>query len=250
MIRLFIILLITSIICPAIYSQSIYSARNISMSAQTPLDEHIDSIVRIYSDSLSARMDRVIGHCAVTMQSRRPESTLMRFVADALMAEGLKYAEKEGLDYPAVSLINAGGIRANMSEGDITVGDIYQISPFENTVVLMVLTARQLRDVTYHIASRGGEAISGLSFNMEERQAKRIKVHGENIDNDQKYLLITLDYVATGGDQFKVLTTIPHINTGILFREALISYIEEQTLQGRDIMAPEDVRIRVVNVQY
>lgn len=250
--RFFYILLIILQLSSSAFSQSVFTARNISMSAEVPMDARIDSIVGIYSDSLSARMSRVIGVCSDNMESKRPESDLMRFVADALMADGLKYAKANGIDYPAVALINAGGIRSNMRKGDITVGDIYEISPFENSVVLMVLTARQLRDVCYHIAYRKGEATSGLSFAFTpgENNAKRIRIQDEPIDNDKQYLLITLDYVATGGDQFKCLTSIPHTNTGHLFREALISYIEEITARGEQITPPKEERLKVVKSNY
>ncbi len=221
-----------------------YSALNISMNAQVQPEFRIDSIVRLYADSLTNIMDRVIGYCTETMSSKRPESTLMRFVADVMMSEGLRYAEENKMEvHEAVSLLNAGGIRASMKEGKVMVRNIFEISPFENSIVILELTARQLRDVLYHVAARGGEAVAGVTMILDDRQAKKIKVHGENIDNDKKYTLITLDYVASGGDQFKCLTQIPAHNTGMLFRDAFIRYVEQLTAEGKQIVPPTDVRI-------
>lgn len=250
MLKYIYIIIATLLSCTATNGQTINSARNVAMGTHVALNATIDSIVRIYSDSLTACMGRHLGHCTETMVSKRPESSLMRFVADALMFEGTKMAAKNGLNHPIVTLLNAGGIRSNLLEGEITVRNIYEIAPFENTIVMMVLTPRQLRDVAYHIASRGGEAIAGWSFKIEDGTAKRIKVHDENIDKDKLYTLITVDYLATGGDQFKCLTTIPVVASGRLFRDVLTDYIASISTQGRNIVPPTDERITLIRTQY
>ncbi|MCQ2202157.1 MAG: 5'-nucleotidase C-terminal domain-containing protein [Bacteroidales bacterium] len=250
MLKYIYIIVLTLLTCTTTNGQTINSARNIAMGTHVAFDATIDSIVRVYSDSLTACMGRHLGQCTETMISRRPESPLMRFVADALMFEGIKMAKDKGLNHPIVTLSNAGGIRADLREGEITVRNIYEIAPFENKVVMMVLTPRQLRDVAYHIASRGGEAIAGWSFRLEDGTAKRIKVHEELIDKDKMYTLITVDYLATGGDQFKCLTNIPVVASGRLFREVLTNYIESISAQGKDIVPPMDERITLIRSQY
>lgn len=249
MLKYIYIIVVTLFTCTTTNGQTINSARNITMGTHVVFDATIDSIVRIYSDSLSACMGRHLGQCAETMVSKRPESPLMRFIADALMWEGIKMAEGKGLNHPIITLSNAGGIRSDLRAGEITVRNIYEIAPFENKVVMLVLNARQLRDVAYHIASRGGEAIAGWSFRIEDGTAKRIKVHGESIDKEKLYTLITVDYLATGGDQFKCLTKIPVESEGQLFREVLTNYIEGITAQGKEIVPPTDERITLIRTQ-
>ncbi|MDO4462252.1 MAG: 5'-nucleotidase [Bacteroidia bacterium] len=244
MLRYISIIVAALLIGVGVAAQTNYSGLNISMNSQVQPDARIDSIVRVYADSLTAIMDRPIGYCTETMVSRRPESTLMRFVADVMMAEGKEYAKEHGIEvHDAISVINAGGIRSVLREGEVTVRSIFEISPFENVIVIMELTGKQMRDVVNHIASRGGEAVAGLTMHIDEGLAKKVKISGESIDNEKMYTLITLDYVATGGDQFKCLTQIPAKNTGILFREAIIHYIEQLTAKGEQVVPPMDVRI-------
>ncbi len=73
-----------------------------------------------------------------------------------------------------IALINAGGIRDNIAEGDITYNDLLRVFPFNNTVCIATITGRQLRDVlefsTRFFPQESSELmhVSGLRYMLHE----------------------------------------------------------------------------------
>lgn len=71
----------------------------------------------------------------MTMEKGGPESLLSNLVADVL-----KGAATQVLGKPAdMGLMNMGGLRNILSEGEITCGNIYEILPFENSLCVVTL---------------------------------------------------------------------------------------------------------------
>ena len=93
-----------------------------------PVKKHLDSkvdkafsdMIDVYSATVTEKMNEVIGYCPQAIRKGNPESPLGNLTADGLiwMAK-----EKYGVDAD-VSLYNSGGIRAELSKGNLTLGDI------------------------------------------------------------------------------------------------------------------------------
>ena len=100
------------------------------------------------------------GNCIV----RRKETNLANFCTDAFRIM---------LDTD-IALINAGGIRDNIAEGDITYNDLLRVFPFNNTVCIATVTGRQLLDVlefsTRFFPRESSELmhVSGLRYMLHE----------------------------------------------------------------------------------
>ena len=63
------------------------------------------------------------------------------------------------------------------------------------------------------------------------------------LDNSKIYCTATIDYVANGGDGMEFLRPIPQIQTGVLYREAIMEYWKEQTKEGKQISASLENRV-------
>lgn len=221
--------------------------RLVNMNSSVTKDAAVDSIVSIYRNEIAELMKRPIGYCDETLFSRRPDSNLMRFFADAMLYEGVKYAEQNGLSAPLVALANTGGLRSNIEQGVVTVSSIFELSPFENSLVFMTLTANQMRRVADHIASRGGEPLAGMTLSIDKHIAKGfdIVIAGEPLDDNATYVVATNNYIADGGDGFGFFVDLPRFDTGLMLREIIIDYIETLTREGRHLTSPADTRITV-----
>ena len=194
-----------------------------------------------YKQQLEATMNRVVGHADadLTKPASTPETLLGNFFAEALLAEGKKL-------YPEVdfSFGTKGGLRIELQKGDITVGHIFELMPFENELVVLELSGENVQQLAQFIASTGGQPVAGLRMNIHEGQAAAIEIAGQSLDKSKTYHLLTYDYLANGGDNLRGLDSpVNRINLQKKVREALIDYVSQHTHEGKHINTQLDGRI-------
>ena len=179
----------------------------------------------------------VIGRNARTLtRSRDGESPLGDLVADAMRAES-------GAD---LAFTNSGGLRADLAAGTITRGAVYDIIPFDNTLVLVRLTGRQVRELLEDGLAHGRiSQQSGLRYRFDlsrPRDGRLLAVtlaDGSPLDEARTYTVAVNNFMASGGDNYDTLARAGgQTDTGTLVREALERHLAALTRDG-----PLDVRV-------
>ena len=100
-------------------------------------------------------MGPVLGEVAHNMHAKRPESDLSNLLADILV-----WASKDYNEQPVLGIYNMGGIRADLTKGKVTYGDVLDVAPFENKICFLTLTGAQVMELFQQIAYRRGEGVS------------------------------------------------------------------------------------------
>ncbi|MCX5812817.1 MAG: 5'-nucleotidase C-terminal domain-containing protein [Proteobacteria bacterium] len=176
-------------------------------------DDTVASIVDKYSNKVGALLQEVIGETEVDLDRknvRSAETNFGNFVADIIrQTSGAQTA-----------IINGGSIRTSIKKGVITADDIYTALPFDNYIIAFTLTGKQIREtLEYAISSikEGGgrfPQLSGITFSYVDSEdnppkIKDIFIAGMPLEPDKHYTVGTNDFLAAGGDGYK------------LFREAI-----------------------------
>ena len=221
---------------------------NIKIEAPAQANNDMATKVRAILEKGNAAVDSirkpVIGTAAHPLDKYPPESPLMNFAADALLAMAREYTG-ENID---IAITNKGGLRSNIGKGEITFGDIYNVFPFENTLALLTLNGEQLLQLCSEIASVGGEAISGMRL-VITKDGKLIEatVGGKAIDRSHNYRIATSDYLAQGNDRMTTLAfgTECKIMNEITLRDLMVQYIGSLTRDGKALSAECDGRITI-----
>jgi len=152
-----------------------------------------------------------------------------------------------GLQKIDAAFVNFGGIRSYLPKGNITVGNIFEIMPFDNLMVLQKVRGDSLISFLNHIAERNGWPLSGITIGIKEKKAVNIMVGNNSINADSMYTIANSDYVANGGDNTTMLKVFPKINKGVLIRNVLIDYVKLLTEKGNSIDVKTEKRIEYVN---
>lgn len=122
------------------------------------------------------------------------------------IADSLRNA---GVDIPKVdmSIMNVGGIRQDMTAGDITEGQILSTYPFSNHFVIVSLTGADIIEAMKVAARKGGEAISGNTRVVTDGNGNLLHMVIDNgiMDPEKIYYVGTIDYVAEGNDDMVTL---------------------------------------------
>lgn len=134
-------------------------------------------------------------------------------MADAMLAYRLN--ESDSADF---AIINAGGIRATIDEGSITRGEVLTLFPFGNSLVEISMSGDDLWNVLEGICTGvsqfNGEEVTSffqisriieVEWNPENSNGTRlvsVTIGNASLDREETYNIVTLDFLAGGGDNF------------------------------------------------
>ncbi len=210
-------------------------------------DSLIESYVRPYHDSIEGKMSQKLCECDVEMTARHPESELTRLLSDVLLHETQLIARDKKWPEPQFSLMNVGGMRSSLHAGDVTMYDVFQISPFENKSVVVKLDSAGVMAMFKRLGEREGEAISGATATLtSDGVVSNVKIAGKPLCGTETYRLATIDYLATGGEGFDCLVGNVEYETGVLYRDLLAQSFIRSGKSGIHLAAPTDERLHLI----
>lgn len=189
-------------------------------------EEVIKKWKEIYN-KVSKEMDKVIGKALapLTFDSSTFDTPIGNFVTDIIKWK----AQTE------IAFQNAGGVRNILNEGNITIRDVYQVMPFENTIVKLKMTGEAIYELLADNiqADRTSMYVSGIEVRyklISDRKAEiaQITINGKPIDPQATYWVATNNYLTEGGKGGKAFKkAIEKTDTMIPVRDAIIEWIKE-----------------------
>lgn len=208
-------------------------------------DEKTAALLLPYKEKIDKMMYEVIGVSEMMMDKERPESLLSNLVADVL-----RLSADCVLKQPAdIGIMNMGGLRNILPEGDITVDAVYEILPFENSLCVLTLKGTEIKHLMTAIASLHGEGLSGAHLEITtDGKLLKATVQGKEIEDDKEYTVATIDYLADGNDKLAPLSQAEKriCPDGMTLRGLFLDYVKKQTAAGKKITSKLDGRITVV----
>ena len=211
-------------------------------------DMRLAAVLDPYLRRVAAKRDSKVGINVRTpfIRSYAGESPLGNLLADALR-------KSAGAD---IGMMNSGGIRTDLQVGDLTYGDIFALSPFDNYPALVILTGAQLVDLLRATSTgqRGIMQVSGLRYTVDaskkglDRLQSAELANGTPIDPEKLYTVIMPDFIAAGGDgATEVMKGVPADRIQTSFAAPIRDVLIEQ-LAGREPLEPKvEGRITIVN---
>jgi 2',3'-cyclic-nucleotide 2'-phosphodiesterase/3'-nucleotidase/5'-nucleotidase len=168
---------------------------------------------------------RIVGRLKFPLKREGDEYGLGRLIADAQRSAGRA----------DVAIMNNGGIRADLPEGTINWGQLYQVQPFTNRLVRLTVKGEVLQAALEQCVA-GREGLPGCHISGVEvwfdarkpvgRRIGRVRLEdGNGIDKNRTYTLTLSDFMATGGSGFGMLVGHPSQDLDITDIDALIRYL-------------------------
>jgi 5'-nucleotidase / UDP-sugar diphosphatase len=200
-------------------------ARLIPVKGVRP-DAEVAKTLEPFNEKVKAKMAELVGEASEEFSySRTMESPLPNLVADAFREKGKTQ----------IAIHNVGGIRARIAKGKITWGNVFEVLPFQNTLITLKLTGAQLKRTIERglVSTVGLAAISGMRVQMDRTKSPGEQIlsaqllDGTPIDDSKLYSITTNDFILAGGDGFSELAKGTDIvDTGIFLRDVLVDYIK------------------------
>lgn len=231
-------LLLLSNCAPTLFKAG--EAQFIRIDTEIPIDPKTRNFIQPYKENLEKEMSSIIGKSTeAILKTGNGETPIGNLVSDFQK----EFAENI-LGYPIdISIINNGGIRNTLPQGNITLGHIYELSPFDNYLQILELNHKNVRELAEFAVSRKILGISGMQITAKDDQILELKINGEELSKDKKYLLAVNDYLANGGDGMGFLSDFPRkMETNYFLRDILIETIKAKTAKGLNIEAKVEGR--------
>jgi len=169
------------------------SSTNIGLNPNIRDLADIEQFILPYRDSLSAEMGVIIGQADTSFEVIAPSSNLMNWATDALL---LQETQMVRLSEPVICILNTGGLRASLNKGPITIGDLYKLMPFDNSVAWVRLPISRLDAIEEFMKNQPkGVPIANAHFELGT-----LSINGLN-ETHTHFWVITSDYLALGGDK-------------------------------------------------
>ena len=210
-------------------------------------------------DSFSSTLNKVVGRVNFPLNiyklgttdkqshlqlSRTSENILCNLVTDAMRY----YGEAD------VTIMNAGSVRDDINEGDITYQNVINIMPFSNDVIVKRIKGQAILDAlefgvrTLPATTSRFPQVSGITYKIDvgiessvvvdkdeiflrvsgERRVYDVKVDGEDLDLNKDYTIASNSFILAGGDGYSMFIEAEIVKTSVgVDNEVVLKYISE-----------------------
>ncbi|MEO0752802.1 MAG: 5'-nucleotidase C-terminal domain-containing protein [Pseudomonadota bacterium] len=183
--------------------------------------------------------NRVVAEVATAIDAGRAncrfrECQMGTLVADAMMAR----LANQGVE---AAITNGGGLRAGIDAGEVTMGEVLTVLPFQNTLSTFRVSGQTLLEALEHgvseVTSGDGRfpQVAGMQFSIavtapKGERIKDLMVAGAPVELDRMYLMATNNFMRTGGDGYAMFKDAEDAyDFGPDVADVLADYLAENT---------------------
>ena len=189
---------------------------------------------------LEREMGVQIGYAPEPLWVGAPECPMLNWATDALW-EAAKKAYPGKVD---VAIVNMGGMRCDWPAGPVTRGQVYELMPFDNILVVLTLKGEDIIALCESFAKYGGQGVAGMRVTVIDGHLADVQVGGKAVDPKALYTVATSDYLAGGTDHMDALTrNVDCWKSDLLMRDLYLEAVQTQdtvraAVDGRMTMKP------------
>jgi 2',3'-cyclic-nucleotide 2'-phosphodiesterase (5'-nucleotidase family) len=198
---------------------------SIPINSELLADARIDSIIEPYKQRLAAEISRVLAYSdtAVDRPKSSYEHPLGNFTADLMLQKAQALQPQT-----SISVITFGGLRTGFPAGAVTVGDMFELMPFENELVILTVEGKTLAKLFDYMIRKKNTALGGIHLEIADGKVRNAWIAGEAWNPKHTYLVAISDYLANGGDEMDFWKEAKkRQETGVKIRDILIEGVEK-----------------------
>ncbi|WP_187261020.1 5'-nucleotidase C-terminal domain-containing protein [Pontibacter beigongshangensis] len=216
----------------------VWQATTAAAATDVPVDHalkdhpQVETTIAPYRERVTAQMSEVIGYSEAELTKGEYQSPLGNFVVDLLLEES-----RELYGQPIdMAVATNGGFRSPIPEGKVTMGNAFELMPFENELVVLTLDGPTVQELFDFAASTRIAPMANATYTALDGKASNITINGKAFDPARHYTVLTSDYLANGGDHMTMFSkALKTEKVGMLMRDAIVRHIRELTASGKPI---------------
>lgn len=202
----------------------------------------IEEFVAPYKVKVEKEMNSIISYTPINLVRTDGdlESSLGNLMADLSYQKAapiFKSRTGKTIDF---AMFNYGGIRAGISKGPITVQHAFNLMPFENSLVVVELSGKDIEALVKYLIDQNTAHPLSNHFNLKiTKSGYNLTINNIPFNKEKSYFVLTSDYLQHGGDNMNFFKSpINLFPIDYKLRNAIIDYLKEQdtvkvSLDGR-----------------
>lgn len=201
----------------------------------------VASLLLSVQDSM-VDVKEVIAQCPGGMERGYPESALGDWFVDNMMAAAEKLSGKK----VSFGIVNTGGIREDMPEGDVLRDDILSMFPFKNNICYLELRGKDIRALLEQLAATEWQVVGGARCVVRDGKLVSAEIDGKPIDDSEIYGVMTISFLLDGGDGISVAHNAKILDIYPQYvMDVMLPYVESLGKAGKPIEYATDGRIKI-----
>lgn len=195
------------------YKGKIYEVKSntININENTGSRKDIENFVTPYREHINKDLDSILAYNPVDQDKSKGkwQTNIGNLLAETTLSLGnpiFQKREHKNIDF---CILNHGGIRAIIPQGNVTSRTAYEVMPFENSLIVAELKGSQVKEIaTYLLENKKPHPLAGIKIYLskDEKSVDKILIQNQPIQNDKIYYVATSDYLANGGDNMTFFT--------------------------------------------
>ncbi|WP_243389609.1 5'-nucleotidase C-terminal domain-containing protein [Flavobacterium cyanobacteriorum] len=226
--------LFTALSCSTGLRNNKIEGNKIPVTADQPARQDIENFVAPYRTYIDNDLDIVLAFNPETLDKSKSIEKWQTGIGNWMADVTFQYADKvffaREKKHVDACLLNHGGIRAIMPQGNVTARTAYEIMPFENSLIIIALKGEQLNEIAQYFAKeKKPHPLSGMRIILgKDGSVKSISVNGAPVVNEQVYYVATSDYLSNGGDNMAFFKKgVASYDMNYKLRNLLIDYFKD-----------------------
>lgn len=191
----------------------------------------IEDFIQPYKEKVEGEMNTVLSYAPkdLTRLDGELESSLGNLMADMCYKRANPVFNSRTEKNINFAMFNYGGIRAGITKGDVKTVNSFQLMPFENSLVVVELTAEKVKELIHYLISQNKAHPLSSQINLiVTNNGYDLKINNAPLDGSKTYFVLTSDYLQNGGDRmdfFKNPVNLYKLDYKV--RNAIIDYFKE-----------------------
>lgn len=243
--KITLIALCTLFLLPACQKQQkVTGVSTEAFPVNTSLDAIQDTTYMVDLAPITADLEREmnvqIGYAPEALYVAAPECPMLNWASDALWEAAKKHYDGT-VD---IAIVNMGGMRCSWPKGPITRGNVFELMPFDNRLVVLTLKGSDIIELCQSFAQYGGQGVAGMRVKVVDGQLADVQIGGRAVNSEALYHVATSDYLSGGADHMDALAQYSELwDSDLLIRDLYLQAVREQdtiraTVDGRMTMYP------------
>lgn len=156
-----------------------------------------------------------------------------------------------------IFFMNSGKVRKGFEKGPVTLGDLYNIMPYEGNIVSVKMSGEQIKTILESSCSlkmsKSFLQVSGISFTFDSSRkagdrvlSDSIEINGKPLDGKRIYTVSLTDYIYQGGDSYNEFLDMG-VELEKVYQKQMREIIKDYILSRGSIIRGENSRITDVS---